>query len=159
MFYVCVIQLAMAKIDDVIKTRFQNDKHRFMANLMFTSNHFQNLFNEFITPFGISSQQFNILRILRGADDWVTMNTIKGLMIDKSPNTTRLADKLNDKELVERKRSENDRRVVYLKITKKGLDLLKEIDRNEKGPHQDFIKRIDDEKAIEFSNFLDELRG
>ena len=149
----------MAKIDDVIKTKFTSDKHRFIANMVYTTNYFQNLFTDFLKPYGISSQQFNILRILRGADDWVNMNTIKGLMIDKSPNTTRLSDKLKDKLLIERERCNDDRRVVFLRITDKGLQLLNEIDKNDKGPHQDFLKRIDDQKAVEFSKFLDELRG
>ena len=104
-------------------------------------------------------QQFNILRILRGADDWVTMNSIKDLMIDKAPNTTRLSDKLMDKELVERKRSSEDRRVVYLKITQKGLELLKKIDEDDRGEHKDFIDRISEKDAKHFSDILDKMRG
>jgi len=149
----------MATIDEDIKTRFQNDKHRFITNMIYTTHHFQNLFEEYLKPYGISSQQFNILRILRGNGDWVKMNIIKELMMDKSPNTTRLADKLKDKLLVDRKRSDSDRRVVYLKITQKGLELLKTMDENDKGKHIEFISRIDDEKAREFNKFLDMLRG
>lgn len=149
----------MAKIDDEIKTNFANDKHRFMANLIYTTNCFQNLFIDYLKPYGISPQQFNILRILRGAKDWVTMNTIKKLMVDKAPNATRLSDKLLDKEFIERKRGEQDRRVVYLNITAKGLELLKAIDNDTEGEHFSYFSRITDEEAKQFSNMLDKLRG
>lgn len=150
----------MAKIDDEIKTKFVNDKHRFLANMVYTTNCFQNLFVEFLKPFEISPQQFNILRILRGANDWVTMNTIKSLMVDKAPNATRLSDKLLDKGYIERKRGEEDRRAVYLSITQKGLELLKEIDDNsDKGEHLLYFDRITDEEARMCSAILDRLRG
>jgi len=84
--------------------------------------------NEFLKPHKISEQQYNILRILRGAGDEITIKTVKERMIRKSPNATRLMDKLNDKKLIERSRCENDRRVVYVKITNKGLQLLEKID-------------------------------
>lgn len=151
----------MAKIDDILKTKFQNDKHRFIANLIHTSNTFQNLFVTFLKPFDLSPQQFNILRILRGANDWVTMNKIKELMIDKAPNATRLSDKLLDKGLIERKRGDEDRRAVYLNITEKGLELLKDIDENDVGEHEhiNYFKRISEEDARYFSDVLDKMRG
>lgn len=150
----------MAKIDDEIKTKFVNDKHRFLANMVYTTNCFQNLFVEFLKPFEISPQQFNILRILRGANDWVTMNSIKSLMVEKAPNATRLSDKLLDKGYIERKRGEEDRRAVYLTITQKGLELLKDIDDNsDKGEHLLYFDRITDEEAKVCSAILDRLRG
>jgi DNA-binding MarR family transcriptional regulator len=149
----------MAKIDDEIKTRFANDKHRFITNVIYTSAWVRGRFAEFIKPFGLSQQQFNILRILRGAEDWVAMNDVKHLMIEKSPNATRLVDKLLEKELVNRKRSESDRRVVYINITKKGLGLLKDIDDAEYQSHMDFLKRISVADAKKFSEILDKMRG
>ena len=149
----------MATIDDILKTRFQNDVHRCIANLVYTSNTFQNEFVDFLKPYDLSPQQFNILRILRGANDWVTMNKIKNLMVDKAPNATRLSDKLLNKALIERKRGEEDRRAVYLNITQKGLDLLKEIDENNNGEHVNYFSRITEEEARICSDILDKLRG
>ncbi len=148
----------MASIDIEVQTKFKNNKHRFIPNLVFTSNWFQNMVVEYLKPYGISFQQFNILRILRGANDWVTMNDIKALMVEKSPNTTRLADKLNDKGLVDRKRSDSDRRVVYLAITKKGEELLKTIDDNP-GNYMEFMNRITEEEATFVSDIFDKMRG
>jgi DNA-binding MarR family transcriptional regulator len=149
----------MASIDDEVKTNFMNDRHRFVANLMFTSSWIRGLFVEFLKPFGISSQQFNILRILRGAGDWVSMNDVKRLMVEKSPNATRLVDKLLEKGLVERRRSEEDRRVVHINITKAGLDLLSGIDELGDGEHNVFLTRITDEEAKKINPILDRLRG
>jgi len=149
----------MASIDEEVKTKFLNDKHRFITNLVFTSNWFQSQVIEFLKPYQISQQQFNILRILRGANDWVSMNDIKALMVDKFPNTTRLSDKLLDKGLVDRNRCEHDRRIVYLAITKKGLDLLETIDNDENTNHMEFMNRITDDEAKQFSSILDKIRG
>ena len=149
----------MAKIDDEIKTKFVNDKHRFIANMVYTTNCLQNLFADSLKPYDVSPQQFNILRILRGAKTWVTMNKIKGLMVEKAPNATRLSDKLLNKGLIERKRGEEDRRAVYLHITQKGLELLKDIDENSSGEHMNYFDRITDEEARQFSDLLDRMRG
>ncbi|MGB0869356.1 MAG: MarR family winged helix-turn-helix transcriptional regulator [Flavobacteriales bacterium] len=148
----------MANIDEEIKTKFENNKHRFIANLMFTTNWFRNMNSEFLKPYKISMPQFNILRILRGAKDWVSMNDIKSLMVDKSPNATRLADKLVLANLVERQRSESDRRVVYLKITPKGLELLSNIDESDT-PHLNFLENITEEEARMVSDIFDRLRS
>jgi len=149
----------MASIDEEIKTKFLNDKHRFITNLVFTSNWFQSQVVEFLKPYQLSQQQFNILRILRGANDWVSMNDIKELMVDKFHNTTRLSDKLLDKGLVDRNRCEHDRRIVYLAISKKGLDLLETIDNDENTNHMEFMSRITDDEAKLFSLILDKIRG
>ncbi len=149
----------MTRIDDAMKTKFANDKHRFAANVVYTSNWIKNQFYEFIKPFGLSSQQFNILRILRGANDWVSMNDIKNRMVEKSPNATRLCDKLIEKKLIERKRNSRDRRLVFLKISKQGLQLLKEIDEHDDGSHMSFFNNISDEEAKIVSQILDKIRS
>lgn len=148
----------MASIDDIIKTKFPNEKSRMIANMIYTSNWIQNNFNEFLKPFKLSSQQFNILRILRGNGSWMSMNDIKGVMIEKAPNATRLSDKLLEKELVDRKRSESDRRIVYLKITKQGLEMLSKIDEADNEIFGEFLDKIKEKKAKKFSDFLDEIR-
>ena len=149
----------MARIDDEVKTKFQNDRHRFVANIMYTSGWIRSLFVEFLKPYGLSTPQFNILRILRGAKDWVAMTDVKNLMVEKAPNTTRLADKLLSKGLIERKRSDADRRIVYVHITHVGLDLLMKIDEQNVGIQNDFMERITEAEAKQMSDVLDKLRG
>lgn len=149
----------MTKIDEEVKTKFANERHRFITNVVYTSGWVTNLSTEALKPFGISNQQFNILRILRGASDWVAMTDVKGLMIEKSPNATRLADKMLNKNLIERKRSTSDRRVVYIRITKIGLDLLIAIDNTDNKIMAALMNNITEKEAKQVSSILDKLRG
>lgn len=148
----------MAKIDDEIKTRFENNKQRFIVNLMYTSNCFQNFFIRALKPYGLSPQQLNVLRILRGAGQEMTINSIKDLMVDNSPNLARLADKLVAKELIERQRSASDRRVVYLTISKPGLSLLEKIDNDDVFSNMKYWDSITESEAEKFSALLDKIR-
>ena len=149
----------MPSIDEIIKARFVSEQQRCIANIMYTTGWIRNIVNDSLKPYGLSSQQFNILRILRGADNWVAMTDIKELMVEKAPNTTRLVDKLLDKGLLERKRSEEDRRVVYAHISKKGLELLAKIDANENPKDVVFMSNLSTEDAKLVSNILDKMRG
>jgi DNA-binding MarR family transcriptional regulator len=116
-----------------------------------------NLQNGFMSKFDLTMPQFNILRILRGANEAINVNTVKERMIEKSPNTTRLMDKLIEKELINRIRCEKDRRVVYVEISMKGLDVLAEID-NSFDDNSFFINKLNDDEAETLSNLLDKLR-
>lgn len=149
----------MASIDDEIKSGFSNDQHRFVTNLVFTANWVQNAFIEDLKPFGISPQQYNILRILKSIGDWTRMSEVKDGLTEKSPNTTRLADKLIEKELIERRAGEEDRRVVYVRITKKGETLFKEINQNESEIQKALNNNISAKEARYVSDILDKFRG
>jgi DNA-binding MarR family transcriptional regulator len=82
-----------------------------------------------LKPFGISLQQFNVLRILRGQQGVAAnLSTVQERMVNKMSNTTRLIDKLTEKNYVERTVCEENRRKIELFITEEGLSLLKEID-------------------------------
>ena len=82
-----------------------------------------------LEPFGITSQQFNVLRILRGArPDGLCTLTIAQRMIEQAPGITRLIDRLEKKGLVRRVRSEDDRRQVWCRITAAGERLLERLD-------------------------------
>lgn len=149
----------MATIDKEIKSKFTSEQHRFVTNLVYTANWVQNAFNEDLKPFGISPQQYNILRILRGLGDWGTMSEIKDGILEKSPNATRLADKLLKKQLIERKASEMDRRVVNVRISKKGLELFEEIIKQESVIQKALKENISAKDASFISNALDKFRG
>lgn len=149
----------MATIDEEIKMKFTSEKQRFLVNMVYTATWMNNSFVDFLKPFDVSVQQFNILRILRGAKGWLPMSDIKDRMIDKSPNATRLADKLLTKKYVRRKRSETDRRVVFLHITEEGLNLLAEVDKQDNYIHSEALKRITEEEARMVSAIFDRFRG
>lgn len=148
------------KIDDAIQSRFQSPQQKAMVNIRYTSNFFATKQNKFMAQFGLSMPQYNILRILRGAKKSISVNDVKSRMVEKSPNTTRLMDKLCDKGLIERVRCDHDRRVVFVEIAQSGLDLLLEIDREFEEDHAGmYTVNLTDDEANTLSDLLDKLRG
>lgn len=154
--YICT---RMARIDEELKSRFESEQHKALLNVMFTANWFRSRQVELFKPFGISPQQYNILRILRGAKERVNMHCVKERMIDRAPNATRLTDKLISKGLVERERCEEDRRVVYVRISTKGLEMLDQIDECNRHVEQATIDRLAPTDAAELNRLLDAWRG
>lgn len=139
-----------------INTSFDNDRLKALLNIKYTSNWLDQIGAEILKPFNISEQQYNILRILRGADKEIMVNQVKERMIQKSPNSTRLMDKLNEKKLIVRSRCENDRRVVFVKISNKGLKLLDHIDMSE---FDAYMNRLSEDEARKLSELLDKIRN
>ena len=99
------------------------------VTLLSTADKVRNLFETICAPFDITSQQYNVLRILRGAEpEGLPTLTIAERMIERTPGITRMIDRLEAKGLVEREVRPHDRRCVYCRITTKGLNLLKLLD-------------------------------
>ena len=96
-----------------------------IVHLMYSGDFVLNQINTVLKPFDMTSQQFNVLRILRGQQNsMVSLATIQERMINKKSNTTRLIDKLIKKDYVKREINKNNRRKVNISISKKGLTLL-----------------------------------
>ncbi len=138
-----------------INSSFTNERIKALINIKYTANWLDNIGNEFMKPFNISIQQYNILRILRGAGKPVTVKMVKDRMIQKSPNSTRLMDKLCDKRFIERTRCESDRRVVYIKISEVGIDILNEIDMEK---FDNIMNSISEDEAKILNRILDKIR-
>ena len=149
----------MPGIDQELQSRFESEQQKAMLNVLFTANWFKSRQVQLFKPFGISPQQYNILRILRGAQDRVNMHCVKERMIDRAPNATRLTDKLIAKGLVVRERCAEDRRVVYVRISPKGLDMLRAIDEASKRNADDGLDRISENDAALLNRLLDGWRG
>lgn len=146
------------KIDEALQTKFKSPQQKAIINIRFTSNFLGNVQQNSMNQYDLTMPQFNILRILRGAGEAINVNTVKDRMIEKSPNTTRLMDKLIDKGLIERIRCEKDRRVVYVKISENGLAILSEIDKNI-DVNTLINAGLTDEEANTLSNLLDKTRS
>ena len=145
----------MGDISKDINSKFDNNKIKALINILYTASWITNIQNTFFKPFGISPQQYNILRILNGANEPLKVQVIKERMIDRSPNATRLMDKLCGKKLIERITCPGDRRVVHINITVKGKQLLNDISDNF---NDDILKNITENEAIQLSELLDKLR-
>ncbi len=145
----------MGDISKDISSKFKNNKIKALINIKYTANWINSHENEFFRPYGISPQQYNILRILRGAEKPIKVQVIKERMIDRAPNATRLMDKLCEKKLIERIRCFDDRRVVFISINKEGLNLLDIIDVNS---YLEFLNNLTEKEATTLSKLLDKLR-
>ena len=145
----------MGDISKDINSRFPNSKVKALLNILYTANWISSCQNDFFKSYGISPQQYNILRILKGAKEPLNVQVIKDRMIERSPNATRLMDKLYLKEYIERLPCKHDRRVVKISITAKGIDLLESIPNSF---NNKLYKNLNEQEAEQLSNLLDKMR-
>jgi DNA-binding MarR family transcriptional regulator len=112
-----------------------------------------------IEPHGVTSQQYNVLRILRGARrKGLPTLEIANRMIEHTPGITRLLDRLEAKRLVERERSSNDRRCVYCRITPAGMSLLARLDRPVRTASDSAFRNVNKRELDQLVAALDRLR-
>jgi DNA-binding MarR family transcriptional regulator len=149
------------RIEEEIKQQtFANEFQKVHINIMFTSSWLQQKFSGVLKPYGISMQQFNILRILRGMHpEPATIKVLTERMIDKMSNASRLVDKLADKGLVIRTGCDSDRRRVDVQITPTGLQVLEEASAIVQLQMLDAFNNLSESEAIQLNDLLDRLRG
>lgn len=144
---------------DLKQEKFTNEYEKMVVNILFTSSWLANLNASRLKPFGITPEQYNVLRILRGSHPKPMMLAdITCRMIDRNSNATRLVEKLRQKGLVKREICENNRRQVDISITEAGLEVLKKIDEG-RDQWLEKLKTIPKNEAEELNNMLDKLRG
>lgn len=108
---------------------FPSPHQEAVVSLIRTADLLRRVTSDVVEPLGITAQQYNVLRILRGAGtDGLPTLEIAERMIEQTPGITRLIDRLEAKKLVARERSSSDRRCVYCRITPAGLELLGRLD-------------------------------
>jgi len=148
------------KIEEAIKQKhFSNEFEKAVVNLIFTANHFHSIHQKLLKPFGISPEQYNVLRILRGSNPGkLSAIEIASRMLDRNSNATRLVEKLRLKSLIERNQCPNDKRQVDIGITSLGLTILQKID-IEMNVWKKSLEKIPMEDAIQLNNMLDEMRS
>jgi len=137
---------------------FDNEYEKLVVNLIYTNSWLSEQQHATFKPFGITSPQYNVLRILRGQyPEPCTVNTIIDRMLDRMSNASRIVDRLETKGLVERKVCKADRRAKDVVITKQGLDLLAEVTE----ATAQWMKRfqgISNESVAATNKLLDDLR-
>ncbi|MGV3762411.1 MarR family winged helix-turn-helix transcriptional regulator [Parapedobacter sp.] len=148
------------KIEDEIQSsKFHNERHKATINVVFTSNWITDILENRAVKHKITLQQYNILRILRGQYPSPATNCLlKERMLDKTPDVSRIVDRLVSKGLVSKKTSSIDRRAVDVLITQKGLDTLTDLD--ERMLMMDVLEgNITEAECRILNNLLDKLRG
>lgn len=110
--------------------KFSNENQELTLNFIYTYNYFKDKLKTFLKSYGITSQQFNVLRILRGQYPApYSTSEIRDRMLDKMSDASRIVERLVNKGLVSRKVTKSDRRLVDVVISEQGLALLKKIDK------------------------------
>lgn len=143
---------------EINQQRFINEYQKSVINLIYTSNWINEKVKGFLDRFDITSQQFNILRILRGAGEPLSTLKIRQRMLDKMSDTSRIVDRLVKKELAKKVVCKTDKRLVDVTITDKGKELLEKLDK-----YQDemdgILKNLTTEEAVNLNSLLDKIRS
>jgi DNA-binding MarR family transcriptional regulator len=121
--------MASLKIEIVQEAPFSSVEEEALLNLLRTSDCLQRAFHVKTREWGVTSTQYNVLRILRGAQpQGLTCSAIGSRMITAEPDITRLLSRLKSRKLVLQERDEKDRRVIWTRISPAGLSLLRHMD-------------------------------
>jgi len=145
--------------DEISQKKFRCEAHKLGVNLIYTFNWLDARYVNFFKDYGITGQQFNILRILRGQHPKpATIKLLKDRMLDKMSDASRIVEKLRVKGLVARDISKEDRRHCDVLISEKGLQLLTEIDKQNEYLDS-FCQNLGDNEVRQLNELLDKLRG
>jgi DNA-binding MarR family transcriptional regulator len=145
--------------DEIQSTNFEDVYHKLSINISYTFGWMNNLLRPYFENYNLTTQQFNILRILRGQyPKPATINLLKERMIDKMSDASRIVDRLVQKGLVSRCTNSKDRRAVDIRISDEGLSILEKMDKDFKA--KDIFKcALTEEEATQLNDLLDKLRG
>jgi len=146
---------------DVLRQRIRQDRfesplQEAVLNLMVASEHVRDLMERTCTEAGISGSQYNVLRILRGVHPAGHPRCeIARRMIERAPDVTRLIDRLEKQGLVERDRTERDRRLSISRITRAGLELVERLEPHLLQAYRILSERLSPDDCLELSRICE----
>lgn len=149
------------RIEDELKSKFRNDYHKALLNLVFTQKHVFSEFLQILKRNGLSEPAYNILRIIRGAEKYdavVSIGYLKERMLDKNSDVSRLVDRLVKNGLIYRKECPNDRRLKEISLAKKGTELLTKLDAEEQ-TFDNLMSNLSSTEIKELNRLLDKIRN
>jgi len=142
---------------DISQSSFRNDYQKGIINLIYTYNWMNEKMKKTFDKEGVTAQQYNILRILRGAGKPISTLQIRERMLDKMSDTSRIVDRLVLKGLAQKSTCKNDKRLVDVSISVKGKKLLEKMDRYENDMDAIF-GNLSDTEAKTLNKLLDKIR-
>ena len=153
------MSMRIVPIEDEIRQKrsFTSLHEKALVNIMYTNGWVIERMRLFFKSYGITIKQYNILRILKGADEPLSTSQIRLRMLDKMSDTTRLIDRMVTKGWVKKSVSKTDRRLVDIMITDKGLDLLDEI-KGIESQSEEIFGNLSIEEVQKLSDLLDKVR-
>ncbi len=142
---------------DINQRKFRNEYQKAGINIIYTFNWMNEKMRSLFEEYELTSQQFNILRILRGAVQPISTLQIRQRMLDKMSDTSRIVDRLIVKGLAKKNVCKTDKRLVDVTITDKGKKLLTKLDE-----HQDDMDKVvgnlTEDEAKQLNELLDKIR-
>ncbi len=146
-------------VEEIIRTTKKIPlKSRTLIHMMLVTNKVNETISASLKPFGVSLQQFNVLRILRGQGNTpANLTTLNERMVTRMSNTTRLVDKLLLKGFVDRSICEENRRKVEITITDQGLEILNAMDSVMANTEASLVEKLTDADLIELNSLLDKF--
>jgi DNA-binding MarR family transcriptional regulator len=153
--------MAKSRLQEELRKRhpFESLEQEVSLNLARTQDHLFQPFAELFQGHGLTPPQYNVLRILRGhGGDGVPCHEIGGQMVARTPDVTRLVDRLEAAGLAERRRTAADRRVVLVRITPAGLELLAQLDQPVLDLHRHTLAHLTREELLELNRLLVKVR-
>jgi len=142
---------------DIQQPNFRNEFQKMGINLLFTANWLNEQIGKMFSEEGVTQQQYNILRILRGSATPLSTLKIRERMLDKMSDTSRIVDRLIAKELVVKNTCEKDKRLVDITLSPKGLSLIEQLDQfNDR--IDALLKGINESEAKTMNQILDKIR-
>jgi DNA-binding MarR family transcriptional regulator len=148
------------RIEEAIKQKeFKDPYNKAIVNLLYTHSYIVSKQSSLFKPFGLSPEQYNVLRILRGQNENpITVSSIQERMLNKMSNASRLVEKLKQKKFVVRNECPTDRRQVDILITEKGMEVLNQLEEEIYGLNRKLVQLPEDE-VDQLNSLLDKLRG
>src|SRR5690349_6257342 len=143
---------------DIQQPKFRNEYHKTVVNLIYTYNWVIEKNKQFFERGDITMQQYNILRILRGAGKPLSTLQIRQRMLDKMSDTSRIVDRLLKKGLVQKVICETDRRLVDVSISEKGNQLLNDLD-SHNSELDAILGNLTEEETKMLNDLLDKIRS
>lgn len=142
---------------DINQAKFRSEYQKATVNIIFTYNWMNEQMKGFFDKEGLTAQQFNILRILRGAGQPISTLQIRQRMLDKMSDTSRIVDRLVLKGLVKKVISKVDKRLVDVSITDKGKKLLAKLDAHQEEMDA-VLSNLSESDAKTLNKLLDKIR-
>lgn len=144
--------------DEIHQKQFRSEHQKATVNLIYTYGWLTTRIREILSRYDITLQQFNVLRILRGQHPGsISTSVIRDRMLDRNSDASRIVDRLHRQELVDKQPCPSDRRLVDVRISEKGMQILESIDKNQ-NELDNLVGNLEANEVKEFNRLLDKIR-
>ncbi len=145
-------------LENELPGKYRDEYHKGLINLLFTASRIDDTIKQLLKEHGLTTQQYNILRVLRHyRDEDVNLNFLRDRMLDRYSDVSRIVQNLYQKRLIRRKENTSDRRNKNLNITEIGLKVLADLE-NIRSMEDNFLAHFEKSEIQEFNRLLDKSR-